>query len=136
MKIIVKCGGRYKNDKKAERFLNYHAGYIDNLLPVLAERLKFRLPSKIVLRPLYYKEFAMMAGRLNYDPDKGFSIALHIDACRNMRNKGQRVVDHECAHLADVLLNKNWGHGKTFKKMYSAACKLRQRRKISRKRKA
>lgn len=136
MKIIVKCGGRWKDDKEAEKFLNYHAGYMDNLLSVLAEKLKFKLPSKIVLRPLYYKEFAMMAGRLNYIPGKGYSIALHIEACRRMWKKGKSVVDHECAHLANALLHKDWGHGEKFKKIYSAACKLKPRRNIRRKRKA
>lgn len=124
MKIIVRCGGRYKDDKKAEKFLNHHAGYLNNFLPILAEKFKLKLPSKIILRPLYSGEFAMMAGRLNYVPGQGYSIALHIEACMGMRGKGEEVVVHECAHLVNALKHKYWGHGKIFQEMHSICCKI------------
>lgn len=136
MKIIIKCGGRYKNDEKAEKLLDYHADYIDNLMSVLKEKFKFRLPGKLVLRPLYYGDYAAMAGRFNYTPDKGYSMALNIEECRKRKNKEEVVVRHECAHFANIMMHKEWGHGKKFRKIKSVCCKLSPHRKIIRKRKA
>lgn len=136
MKIIIKCGGRYKDDEKAEKLLAHHAGYIDNLMSALKKKFKFKLPAKLILRPLYYKEIAMMAGRFNYNPEKGYSLALNIEECRQRKNKGEVVVRHECAHIATIMLHKEWGHGEKFKKIKSVCCKLRPHRKIIRKRKA
>lgn len=124
MKIIVECGGRYKNDEKAENILNHHVGYIDSLMSALKKKFKFRLPAELVLRPLYYRGIAMMAGRFNYNSESGYSIALNIEACRQRKNKGEVIVKHECAHFANMMLHKDWGHGEKFRKMKSVCCKL------------
>ncbi|MDP3110641.1 MAG: SprT-like domain-containing protein [Thermodesulfovibrionales bacterium] len=106
-------------------------------MSALKKEFKFRLPAKIILRPLYYAEWgATTAGRFNYDPYKGYSIALNIEECRRRKNKGEVISRHECAHFANVMLHKEWGHGEKFRKIKSVCCKLSPHRKNIRKRKA
>jgi len=133
MKIIINCGGRYKDDKRAHKLLNGYAKYAQEKLLALAGKFHLKLPKDIVLRPLYYRGyFGQSAGRLNYDPGKGYSIALQLDLCKKRVSRGREIIDHECAHLADVLLNKNWEHNESFKRTRVACCKIRKALRMER----
>lgn len=134
MKIIVKCGGKWKGNKKAEGMLQSHADYMKTMLPKVAEKLGVKLPRAITLRPMRVGRWnAANLGLFVLSYGGKCEIALFMDLCLQARDKGRSVIDHECAHLADVKLNNNWGHGETFKKIHSAAYKLRPRRKSRRK---
>ncbi|MCX5716900.1 MAG: hypothetical protein NTW44_01050 [Nitrospirae bacterium] len=127
MKIIIKCDGKWEGDKKAERMMEEHASYLRHILPETAKRLGFKLPRKLVLRPMRVNRWrAAHVGLFTYTPPDQYSIALQMDRCLEARDKGRFVIDHECAHLVDVFLNKNWLHNDSFNMAQVACCKVRE----------
>ncbi len=123
MKLVIKIGGRWKNDRKVEKLFRLYAERAEEIMLKLSKELRFRLPKQIILRPFYFKGgISMFNGRLLYDPCKGYSIALSVPHCIKMKDKGIWVLDHECSHVAAAIKHKDWGHGENFKRIY-AACR-------------
>lgn len=125
MQVIIKIGGRWKDDRRAYKLFRLHTKRVKTTMKRLSKTFRFRPPKQIILRPLYYKgNLGACYGRAIYDPFSGYSIAINITACQNMLDKGLWVVDHECAHIAANIKHKDFGHGERFQRFY-AACKRR-----------
>lgn len=130
MKIITKCGGRYKKDAKAQRLIESYGARAVKTMNLLSKKMGFNLPKQIIVRPLYPKsDLCFILGRAIWTPQNGFEIAMEIQSCSQMRDKGMAVVDHECAHIANAIKNNDWGHGHNFKKM-NAMCRKGERKSV------
>lgn len=127
MKIIIKCNGKWKGNKKAEKLLENHAGYLRRILPETAKRLGFKLPRELTIRPMRVNRWrAAHLGLFSHTRPNKYFISLLMDKCIEAWDKGRYIVDHECVHLVAVLMHKNWDHNESFKRTQVACCSIRE----------
>jgi hypothetical protein len=94
---------------KLLNILELHRERILASMPIMAEEYRFRLPGRIVLRPLEIKgPYSVKAGRYYWEPGKGFSIALNLIYCALQKDKGLWVSDHEMAHIVSGIRFNAW----------------------------
>lgn len=121
MEIIVKIGGQWKDDREAHAFFELHRKWVAKRVSVLQKEFNFRPPSKLLLRPYYFKNgISPVYGRAEYNPFKpiNYHLMLCVPVCLKEKDKGLWVTDHELSHIVCAIKYKDWSHGKNFKQIY------------------
>ena len=122
MEISIELKGRYKSNPGAVKFFAAHARLLEKTMLKLSQKLKFKLPRIIVLRPFYWKgKITPCYGRVlwehrDYDH---FEVLLTYEHLIQIEDRGKDTLIHETCHIADMLTNRKMGHGKTWQKIYA-----------------
>ena len=119
MEVQVRIGPTYSGDQDVERLFRLYRGRAQKTTRQLAQIFKFRPLSRLLMRPL--RPDSQCYGMLIYKPGEGYTIAMHLELCRRLKDRGLEIVDHECSHIAAVRLHGYWGHGRIFQGIYQVA---------------